>query len=294
MSNATPWIGTSADHYENFPVASWLLPRSARPPIAAVYAFARYADDVADEGQLPDQQRLSELERLRLAVTALSPAPADPCAPHQSTSHAAVSHPMVSPLGIHLTRHQLQASWLLDLLSAFEQDVRIKRHSDRAHLMNYCRRSADPIGKIVLQVFGRLNPRTEPASNAICSALQLINFLQDFGNDWRVGRLYIPQDELAHAGVDEADIEQSVRAGSASRPLRRVIAAQADFARALLVQGQPLLAQVPFRLSLELRAIVAGGHRVLDKLAASDFDPIAARPKLSKRDIVPALLRGLR
>lgn len=278
MTAATPWIGSSTDHYENFPVASWLLPRSARPPIAAVYRFARYADDVADEGSVDDETRLRELERLRIAVV----------------SPSNDQHPLVAQIRPFFGSFGLEAQWFVDLLSAFSQDVRVKRHPDRAHLMDYCRRSADPVGKIVLQVFGRRNQTTEPLSNSICSALQLINFLQDFARDWRVGRLYIPQDELLLAGLDEKSIEEAVQLNRAPEHLRTLIKRQAQYAQNLLDSGKPLFPLVPWRLGLELRAIVAGGSRILEKLASSGFDPIASRPKLSKRDILPSLIRSLR
>ncbi len=282
MNPATSWIGSSTDHYENFPVASWLLPKSARPPIAAVYRFARYADDVADEGIVEDSVRLQELERLRSALISTEP--------EQPPTH----HPMVSAIKPYFATFGLEAQWFVDLLSAFAQDVAIKRHPDRQHLMDYCRRSAEPVGKIVLQVFGRLNPVTEPLSNAICSALQLINFLQDFAHDWRIGRLYVPLDELAAAGLNERIIEDAVSAQCAPLPLRALFAQQARFARQLLDSGRPLFAQVPLRLRLELRSVVAGGSRVLDKLARGGYDPILQRPALGKRDILPTLIEGLR
>lgn len=282
MSVATPWIGSATDHYENFPVASWLLPASARAPIAAVYRFARYADDVADEGNADNSARLAELERLRQAVLAL----AEP--------DSSAAHPIVSPLRPYLASHHLKPEWFLALLSAFAQDVTVKRHPDRAHLLDYCSRSADPVGKVVLAVFGRLDKTTEPWSNAICSALQLINFLQDFPRDWQVGRLYIPLDVLSHSHLGEDHISDCVKAGAASAALRQVIAHEASQARALLDAGRPLIRAVPLRLSLELRAIVAGGARVLDKLAASGFDPIARRPALAKADLLPTLLGAWR
>ncbi len=278
MTAATPWVGSSTDHYENFPVASWLLPKSARPPIAAVYRFARYADDVADEGSANDEARLQELERLRVSLE----------------SPVSSSHPMVDQMRPYFDACGLETQWFIDLLSAFSQDVRINRHPNRAHLMDYCRRSADPIGKIVLQVFGRRNSVTEPLSNAICSALQLINFLQDFALDWRAGRLYIPQDELLISGLDEQNIEQAIQQRRSPEQLRMLIERQAHFAQNLLISGKPLFSQVPWRLGLELRAVVAGATRVLEKLAASGFDPIALRPKLLKRDILPILIGGFR
>ncbi len=277
MTSVSPWVGSSTDHYENFPVASWLLPKFARAPIAAVYRFARYADDVADEGIVDNAARLQELERLRLAVV----------------SPGVVEHPAVTSLAPYFATYGLDTQWFVDLLSAFSQDVQTKRHPDRRQLMDYCRRSADPIGKIVLQVFGVRTGETETFSNAICSALQLINFLQDFAHDWRVGRLYIPLEELHRAELDEAAIEAAVGERRASHKLCALIEQQALMARQLLDSGRPLFGRVPLRLRLELRAVVAGGSRILDKLAASGFDPIKTRPSLTKRDLLPTLIGGL-
>lgn len=293
MTAATPWVGSTADHYENFPVASWLLPASARAPIGAVYRFARYADDVADEGDAAPCARLEELSRMRQALAAFdgaSLAGVDTA----GLPPVPTGHPLVEPLRAYMSSHGLQASWFADLLSAFAQDVTVKRHPTRYHLMDYCRRSANPVGQIVLQVCGQRRAQTVPLSDAICSALQLINFLQDFAQDWRIGRLYIPIDELTGAGLSEADIDADVSAGAARPALRRLIEVQAGQARALMLSGRPLRRMVGWRLGLELRAVIAGGLRVLDKLARSGFDPIARRPRLNKADIVPTLVSGWR
>lgn len=289
---ATPWVGSAADHYENFPVASWLLPASARAPIAAVYQFARYADDVADEGSAAPDVRLAELSRMQRALDCLKVGPMLPG--NAGGESGSAPHPRVEPLRPFFRTHGLQTDWFSDLLSAFAQDVSVKRHPDRAHLMDYCRRSANPVGRIVLQVCAQRRAQTEPLSDAICSSLQLINFLQDFAHDWRIGRLYVPLDELAAAGLDEAAIDTDVRAGRARPALRALLADQARIARELMVSGQPLVRIVGWRLGLELRAVVAGGLRVLDKLAGSGFDPIERRPKLGKADILPALAGALR
>ncbi len=302
-ADAGGWI-TGVDHYENFPVGSLLVPRTLRPAVVAIYRFARYADDVADEGDAPAEQRLAELARLRRALGgATSRAEAGPT----TGSGQAVSpglqtllgpqgdpgmqpHPAVDPLREHIRTHQLPVAPFLALLSAFEQDVTVTRYPDREALLDYCRRSAEPVGRLMLQLFGALGPRTAPLSDATCTALQLINFLQDFALDWSRGRLYIPLDELHAAGQDESRIDAAVREGRAPAELRKLFELQARHCAALLDAGAPLLGQVPVRLAWELRAIHAGGRRILEQLQRGGFDPIAARPKLGWRD-APALMR---
>lgn len=271
-----PWRAarhaSGTDHYENFPVASILVPRALRPAVLAIYRFARYADDVADEGEAAPQARLAELAQLRSALL----------------GHA--EHPEVDRLRPHLAAHALPVAEFTALLSAFSQDVVTKRYADFAALRDYCARSADPVGHLVLALFGAHAPRTVPLADSICTALQLINFLQDLGTDWSRGRLYLPLDELAAAGLDARAVGAAVAAGRSPAALRAVIASQARRCRALLHAGAPLIAQVPARLAWELRATLAGGARILEQLAANGYDPLARRPKLGWRDAA-ALVR---
>jgi len=269
---ATPVHGV--EHYENFPVASWLMPARLRPAVVAIYRFARHADDVADEGDAPPEARLAELAALRADVAAAR-AGREPAAP------------TVAGLVPHVRTHGLDWSRFDALLSAFEQDVRVKRYADFPALLDYCTRSADPVGQLVLALAGRLDATTRPMSDRICSALQLINFLQDAAIDWRRGRLYLPLDALARHGCAEADVERAVRDGRAGDALRACVAAEARRAGAMLAEGAPLAARVGGRLGWELRAIVAGGARILSKLAAGGHDPYAARPALAGRDALP-------
>lgn len=272
-SPSAPGLVTGIDHYENFPVASVLVPARLRPAVVAIYRFARHADDIADEGDAPPETRLLELERLGLALT-------------RGTGGV---HPVVDALRPHLDRHGIGNEPLLALLSAFAQDVRVKRYSDDDALLDYCRRSANPVGHLVLSLFGRLDRETEPLSDAICTALQLINFLQDIASDWGRNRVYLPASAMAAARIDERDIAEAVRSGRAGEGLRACIAGRATQARALLESGARLVGRVPLRLSLELRATLAGGRRILDLLERSGCDPIARRPKLGWRD-APALV----
>ena len=266
---------TGVEHYENFPVASLLVPRRLRPALRALYGFARYADDVADEGDATPAERIAELGRLRAALSA-------PAGPHDP--------PAVARLRPHLRAHGLPPAECLALLSAFEQDVTVHRYAHFEALRDYCRRSANPVGRLVLQLFGQRSAARDAQSDAICTALQLINFLQDTAIDWHKGRLYLPLDELRAAGLDESDVAAAVQRGRAPPALRTLLGAQARRAGALLESGAPLVGAVPLRLALELRGVLAGGRRILEQLSAAGHDPIATRPRLGWRD-APALVR---
>ena len=269
----SPTPVASLDHYENFPVASLLVPRRQRRSVAAIYRFARYADDLADEGDATPAQRLAALDDLDRALRG---AVGDP--------------PVVAQLRPHLRQHGLPVAPLRALLSAFAQDVGPVRHASWDSVTDYCSRSAVPVGELMLRLFGVWNESTRIQSEQICTALQVLNFLQDLAPDWRRDRLYLPLDELREAGLDEADVARSVAAGGAGARLAHFLAGQTDRARCLLESGAVLVRHVPWRLSLELRAIVAGGLRVAEQLRAGGHDPIARRPELGWRD-APALVR---
>ncbi len=255
-------------HYENFPVASLLIPASARPAVIAIYRFARYADDVADEGQAGQSERLAELHRLRVALH-------DPGAPH----------PVVEPLRPYLPRHHLPLAPFEALLSAFAQDVTVRRYATEADLLDYCSRSANPVGELVLRLFDACDDTRRPLSDAICTALQLVNFVQDVPIDWAKGRLYVPLEDLAEAGAREEDVATAIRERRASPALRHALSLQCRRASLLFDRGRPLVRQVPMRLAWELRATIAGGRRILERLAALQFDPFGdRRPTLSLRD----------
>jgi len=270
-----PWHGV--DHYENFPVASWLVPAAERARVQALYRFARYADDVADEGEHAPELRLAELDRLERSLS-------DPACEHQAAD-------ALRPL---LIGHPAWLADCHDLLKAFRQDARFQPHPDFASLRRYCEHSAAPIGRLMLAFFGCRTTDRVALSDAICSALQLINFQQDLARDLARGRLYLPLDELAAAGVGQADLAEALQVGRAGPRVRRLLAAQTLRAAALLEQGAPLVRQVPWRLGLELRAVLAGGRRIVEKLAAGGFDPFVARPALRARDAFALLRLALR
>jgi squalene synthase HpnC len=262
-------------HYENFPVASRLLPRAMRPHIAAIYAFARIADDFADEGARSEAARLALLEdwerRLDLALRQATP--------DDGSDMAAI----FLALGETLRTCQIDQQLLRDLLSAFRQDVTVKRYPSWDAVLDYCRRSANPIGRLVLQVAGYRDRTLETASDACCTALQLVNFWQDLEKDWAKGRLYVPLDIVQAAGADERDLERRRLTPEWHRALGDVAART----RALFDAGRPVADGVSGRLRYELRATWLAGVRVLDRLEAKGFDVFRARPTIDSSDALP-------
>ena len=268
------------DHYENFPVASWLLPAPVRRPIEAIYGFARGADDVADEGTASDAERLAGLDRYLAAVDAID-AGRDPGEGFRAIANAVRDCALPTQL-------------LRDLIDAFRQDVVKKRYATYAELLDYSRRSAEPVGRLVLQVFescGLAGGASREQSDAICSALQQINFWQDVEIDWRKDRVYIPQEDLARFGVEERQIaEQRV-----DERWRALMAFECARSRELLMRGAPLARSLPGRFGLEIRAAVAGVAIILDKIEAVGGDVFRHRPKLTRFDwlrIAGALVSG--
>lgn len=260
------------EHYENFPVASRLLPARMRPHVAAIYAFARHADDMADEGERPATDRLADLEMWgRRLDRAVRDGQIDP-GPH-SEVFVAIRH-SVAECGLPL-------NLLHDLLSAFRQDVIVTRYATWEELLDYCRRSANPIGRLVLRVAGYDRTDLDSASDAVCTALQLTNFWQDVEIDRRKGRLYVPAAIWQPAGAREEDLD-----GRRVTPAwRDALAEVTRRTRALFAAGRPVADGVAGRLRYELRATWLGGNRILDKLEAADFDMFTHRPALTRSDV---------
>jgi len=270
----------SVDHYENFPVASWLCPRRLRPPVVAIYAFARTADDLADEGELPPAQRLQRLHAYRDELLHIhaggAPRPGE-------------WQPVFAPLQRATVQHRLPLSPLLDLLSAFEQDVQQPTYPDRATLLDYCRRSANPVGRLLLHLYGVDDAVSLARSDAVCSALQLINFWQDLGVDAPRGRHYVPLADARRHGVTLTAL-QALDDGPAVRALLRELCA---WARALMLEGAPLALALPGRVGWELRLVVQGGLRVLERIARLDHATLRQRPTLGAADALPMFWRAL-
>lgn len=278
------------EHYENFPVASWLCPPRLRRPIVAIYDFARTADDIADEGDATAETRLSDLIAYRADLASVA-----------AGRPASARWPDIfGPLAGAIADFGLPEALLADLLSAFMQDIRKTRdggaYRDRAELLDYCARSANPVGRLLLHLYGAADARSLGQSDAICSALQLINFWQDPSVDLPRGRLYLPLADLAAHGLAREDVERCCTPG-AEAPSARALALIADevaWARALMARGAPLVHRLPGRIGWELRLVVQGGLRILDRIEAQRFDTYSHRPTLGVTDAPRLAWRALR
>ncbi len=270
-------------HYENFPVASLLCPAHLRPPIAAIYAFARTADDIADEGVASAGQRLADLEDMQ----------ADLLAAHQGQPGSGRWPQVFEPLSRMMNQFKLPVNLLGDLLTAFKQDVAKSRdgatYPNRAALLEYCRFSANPVGRLVLHLYGVTDPDSLAKSDDICTALQLFNFWQDLGLDIARGRYYLPDDECAAHGVRANDLV-GLKASSKNTLL---IAHNVQFARTLMLNGAPLVNKVPGWAGWELRLVVQGGLRIGDKIQAMNFATLTHRPKIGTVDLPLMVWRAL-
>lgn len=263
--------------YENFPVASILLPAPMRPHVAAVYAFARAADDFADEGERPAEQRLRLLdgwrERLRRSLR-------DEAQPATEPDEPANAAAIFQALGNTVQQCDLPSELLDDLLSAFTQDVTVHRYQNWEALFDYARRSANPVGRLVLRIAGYRAPTLDAWSDSICTALQFTNFWQDFTVDRDRGRVYLPQSELARQGAADADVTGNPASVATQCALRQAVART----RQLFVAGRPLCDAVSGRLRYELRATWLGGSRILERVDGQLRSGIGHRPALQLRD----------
>lgn len=279
------------DHYENFPVASWLLPKALRTPVQHIYRFARCADDLADEGDHSPAWRLESLEQYARQL--------DYIADQQLTEKGATElQHIFRPLEAVIQQFQLPLQPFYDLLSAFRQDVHVKRYADYDELLDYCRRSADPVGRILLHLYQEQRPDSLSMSDAICTGLQLTNFWQDVAIDWDKDRVYFPRSELKRFGLAESIIARQVQGenldAAEQQAWQQLLQAQVDYARKLLLQGKPLCHRLPGRIGFELRLIVQGGLRILERLEQVQFDMFRQRPIIRKRDSLLLLVRALR
>ena len=277
---------TNTQHYENFPVASWLCPPALRPAILAIYQFARCADDIADEGDAPHEQRLQDLAHYREALNGCLDATRPP-------------HPrwgdVFAPLAQAIAQHQLPLPLLHDLISAFEQDVRHTaagyRYRDTAELLDYCRLSANPVGRLLLHLYGVSDALSLQRSDQICSALQLINFWQDLSVDLPRHRHYLPHDRLLAHGVEASRLVPALQNDAAAEAL---VAELCHEARQLMLAGAPLAVALPGRVGWELRLVVQGGLLILDRAQALHHRTWHTRPRLRTWDMPLLLWRAIR
>ncbi|UYO92598.1 squalene synthase HpnC [Pollutimonas sp. M17] len=291
----------AVDHYENFPVASLLLPRRLRAPVRNIYRYARSADDIADEGDAEAEERLELLAGYRAALRdiagqALSLPDGDP------------RKPVFAPLAETIRQYELPLEPFFDLLSAFEQDVGTTRYDDDGQLRDYCRRSANPVGRIMLHLYGKSGQANLAGSDAICTGLQLTNFWQDVALDWKKNRVYLPQDALRRHKVDEAFIADYTGLAGRMPPdaggrayagdprtssWQALMNDQVEQARHLLRSGLPLTRRLPGRIGFELKLVVQGGLRILERMEQLHYDIFFHRPTLEKRDWILLLWRAL-
>ena len=257
----------AVDHYENFPVASWLAPAPLRGAIVAIYAFARGADDVADEGDLAPATRLAQLDAYAKGLDAIE------CGETPDTAPLAA-------LGAAIRTHALPVEPFRALLSAFCQDVLKTRYATFAELSDYCTRSANPIGRLLLHLYRVDSDQERLRADAICTGLQLANFWQDIALDWDKGRVYLPSEDLERFGVTE----QHIANRQCDERWRRLLEFEVARARGLLESGRPLSRALPLRSSLELKGVIAGGLRILRAIDAARGDVFRRRPVLSNRD----------
>jgi len=266
----------SVGHYENFPVASVLLPAELRHPVSVIYRFARTADDFADEGDLRPHERLALLAGYRAELRRLE-------------AGRSAASPLFQELSEVVAAHQLPLAPFYDLLDAFSQDVAKQRYANFAEVMDYCRRSADPVGRLMLHLYGESDDHSIACSDAICSALQLINFWQDVEIDFRKNRIYLPQEDMARFGVTEDQIAASDASGGWWDLMRF----QIDRSRRMMSLGAPLARRLPGRIGLEIRTVVQGGLRILEKLERARGNVFRRRPVLRPWDWPLMLTRAL-
>ena len=266
-------------HYENFTIGSWLLPRRLRADLAAVYAFARGADDLADEGDASPRERIARLDAWEARLVACAREP------------AAAADPVFLALGHTIARHDLPLEPLRDLLVAFRRDAAGDTATFRtfADVLEYCRCSANPVGRIVLALFGHRDAERQARADDICTALQLTNFWQDVAGDVARGRVYIPEEDLGRFPGSRAAL-----AGRAvNEDFRSLLAFEVVRTRELFVRGLALARLVPGRLAREVRLFARGGLAILDRIAAADYDVFAHRPTLTRGDLARLVLGGL-
>jgi len=264
------------NHYENFPVASLLLPPGLRHPVAQIYRFAREADDFADEGEFPDGERLARLERFGAALRRIERG--EPPGIEWFDGLAAV-----------IREHRLPLALFHDLLSAFSQDVIRKRYANFDEVLDYCRRSANPVGRLMLHLFERTSEQNLLWSDAICTSLQLINFWQDARIDYAKGRIYLPHDDMERFGVTD----QHLATRRSDEAWRALLSFQVERTRAMMLSGAALGRELPGRIGLEIRATVQGGLRILEKIERARYDVFRQRPVLQWHDWPLILARAL-
>jgi squalene synthase HpnC len=264
------------EHYENFPVASMLLPAKLRHPVQVIYAFARNADDFADEGDASPIERLGALQAYEEQLNLIE-------------KQVVTQSILFNDLAQVIKQHDLPMQAFRDLLSAFKQDVVTTRYADFANLQDYCSRSANPVGRIMLHLYKEASPQNLVDSDLICTSLQIINFWQDIAIDWKKNRVYIPEEDLNRFHISELDIENA----HTSENWQALIQFEIDRARKMMLKGSHLPLRLKGRVGFELRLVVQGGLRVLEKIELVKGDVFHKRPIIKRWDYCIMLWRAL-
>ncbi|MCW8825791.1 MAG: squalene synthase HpnC [Gammaproteobacteria bacterium] len=266
----------AARHYENFPVASLLLPASIRPAVAVLYTFARTADDIADEGELSSKERLAGLDNLQNSLDAI-------------LFGRPTTDPVFNALSDVIERYRIPHRHFNDLLDAFRQDVTKDRYQNEEELLDYCSRSANPIGQSMLALVGESSAVQLKRSDAICTALQLVNFLQDISQDYHeMGRIYLPLDEMQRFGIRE----EQIASGTTTPELKALINYQLDRIEKLLDSGADLGKELSGRFGLEIRMVIVAAYRMVAKLRAQE--DCFSRPRISRFEKISILFQALK
>ncbi len=268
-------LAIAREHYENFPVASFLIPRRLRKHVAAVYAFARYADDIADEGMNDKEERKKLLDAWRYQLMNLTERTND--------------NPIYIALGETTQKFKLPITLFSDLLDAFEQDIMIDEYETFDQVLDYCTRSANPIGRLMLLFFNCSNEYSIPPADALCTGLQLANFWQDISIDIQKSRIYLPREDRLKFQVSEKSLFQK----NASGELQKLIRFEIERTRTFFEKAKGLFELVPLRLRFELKAIWRGGVKILDAIESSGFDPLGHRPQLNASDKIQIMFSSL-
>lgn len=268
-------LDMAQSHYENFPVASLIIPKKARPHIAAVYAFARSADDFADEKEF-EKTRMEKLNDFTERV--------------KNLQNSNPSDPVFASLRETILRFKIPLSLFTDLLTAFKMDVTTSRYTTFDKLLHYCRHSANPVGRIVLHIMGYPAPKFFEYSDFICTALQLTNFWQDIAVDLEKNRIYLPEEDLARFGYTETELANKIY----NENFRRLILFQVERTMEFFDNGWPLCLKIPGRFGMELRLTWLGGVAILKKIRSGAGDVLTKRPVLKKTDFIPLFLKAVR
>ena len=267
-------IAFTKNHYENFPVLSFLVPKHLRKHVAIVYQFARKADDIADEGELTNEERLIQLNEFELQL---------------QQSELGISNTQFwNALHSSISEKNLEIQNFSNLLLAFKQDITKQRYSNFDELLNYCKNSANPVGRIILELNGINNGEAKLYSDKICTALQITNFLQDVGTDYLKERIYLPLDELEEFGVEEKLFHLKENSSN----FKKLMKYQVERVQSLFDEGEKLLPFLPFRLRQQIKWTINGGRGILKKIIELEYDVLNSRPKFSKMDLVKILFNN--